>query len=72
MRPSGYKKNLEYIKAVGIDEPTMPREDLQNASEIEGGILDYVCKRMGCEHVTREVVREAVAFEKEMSRMQGW
>jgi len=72
MYPTEYKKNLEYIKAAGIDEPAMPREDMTDVSEIEGGILNYVRQRMGCEHVTQEVVREAVAFEKEMSRMQGW
>lgn len=47
-------------------------QDMRNVTEIDGGILQYVCRRMGCERVTREVVRQAVAFEREMSRMQGW
>ena len=64
--------NLEYIKAVGSDEPTTPREDMTDVTQIDGGILEYVRERMHCERVTREVARQAVAFEREMSRMQGW
>ena len=71
MYPTKYEKNRKYIKAAGIDEPATPR-DLQNVTKIDGGIVDYVRQRMGFERVTREVIRQAAAFENEMSRMQGW
>ena len=44
----------------------------ENITEIDGGILDYVRRQMHCETVTREVRRQAVSFERDMSRMQGW
>ena len=47
-------------------------EDLQNVTKIDDGILQYVRRQMHCETVTLEVRRKAVAFEQEMSRMQGW
>ena len=40
--------------------------------EVDGGILQYVRRQMGCETVTLEVRREAAAFQREMDRMQGW
>ena len=58
------------INLFGSDAPK--GRDLENVSEIDGGIVEYVRQRMHCERVTREVVRQAVAFEREMSRMQGW
>ncbi len=66
-------RNQKYIKAAGIDEPATPRENMTDVmTQIDGGIVDYVRQRMGFERVTREVYRQAVAFENEMSRMQGW
>ena len=65
-------KEQGHIKAVGSDEPTTPREDMTNVTEIDGGILQYVRRRMHCQTVTLEVRREAAAFEREMNRMQGW
>ena len=70
MYPTQYKKNRKYIKVSRND--ALEARDLQNVTQIDGGIVDYVRQRMGCEIVTSQVVREAVAFEKEMSRMQGW
>lgn len=70
MEPSEYKKEVRYIKGMETDE-SIPR-DLRNVTHIDGGIIDYVKRRMGCETVTRQVMREAVAFEREMSRMNGW
>lgn len=70
MEPSEYKKEAEYIK--GIESDASISRDLRNVSEIDGGIVDYVRRRMGCERATREVLRQAVAFEREMSRMRGW
>ena len=58
------------IKGVRSDELISPH--LQNVTEIDGGILEYVRVRMHRRTVTPEVRREAVAFEREMSRMQGW
>ena len=72
MTPTIEGRNQKYIKAVGIDEPTTPRENMTDVTQIDGGILHYVRRRMGCERITREVVRQAVAFEREMSRMSGW
>ena len=63
-------RNLEHIKGVRSDELISPH--LQNVTEIDGGILEYVRVRMHRRTVTPEVRREAVAFEREMSRMQGW
>ena len=70
MEPSEYKKEVEYIKGIETDE-AIP-QDLRNVTQIDEGILHYVRQRMGCERVTREVVRQAIAFEREMSRMSGW
>ena len=70
MNPTEYSRNLHHIK-VAVSDETAAR-DLQNVTKIDGGIVDYVRQRMGYKRVTREVVRQAVAFEKEMSRMQGW
>ena len=64
-------KEVGHIKAVGSDEPTTPR-GMRNVTEIDGGILEYVRERMHCRTVTREVRRQAAAFEREMDRMQGW
>ena len=72
MYPTNIQRNQKYIKAAGIDEPVTPREDMTYVTQIDGGIVDYVRQRMHCTRVTREVVRQAVAFEKEMNRMQGW
>lgn len=63
-------RNLKYIKGLESDA-SIPQVE-GNVTQIEGGILQYVRRRMGCETVTREVVKQAVAFEREMSRMQGW
>ena len=59
-----------YIKFSGSDAPE--EQDSQNVTEIDGGILEYVRERMHCRTVTREVRRQAAAFEREMDRMQGW
>ena len=59
-----------YIKFSGSDAPE--EQDMQNVTEIDGGILQYVRRQMHCETVTQEVRRQAAAFEREMSRMQGW
>ena len=72
MTPTIEGRNQKYIKAVGIDKPTTPREDMTDVTKIDGGILDYVRRRMGYKRVTREVVMQAVTFEREMSRMSGW
>lgn len=65
-------RNLKHIKGVVSDETTIPREDMTNVSEIDGGILNYVRERMHAKTITPEVRQRAVAFEREMSRMQGW
>ena len=65
-------RNLEYIKAVGSDEPTTPQVDIDDVTEIDGGIVEYVRERMHCKTVTREVRRQAALFQQEMDRMQGW
>ena len=67
MLPTEYNKNLEYIKGIETDE-SIP-QDMQNVTEIDGGILEYVRERMHCERVTQEVRRQAAAFEQEMNRM---
>ena len=59
-----------YIKVVESDESTA--QDMQNVTQIDGGIADYVRRQMHCETVTQEVRRQAAAFEREMNRMQGW
>jgi len=46
--------------------------DITAIDDVDGGILQYVRRQMGCETVTLEVRRQAAAFEREMSRMQGW
>jgi hypothetical protein len=58
------------IKFSGSDAPE--EQDLSNVTKIDGGILEYVRERMHCKTITQEVRRQAVAFEREMSRMQGW
>ena len=70
MTPTIEGRNQKYINFPGSDAPG--KRDMQNVTEIDGGIVDYVRQRMGFERVTREVVRQAIAFENEMSRMQGW
>ena len=70
MYPTKENRNSKYIKGVESNA-SIPR-DLRNVTEIDGGIVDYVRQRMGFERVTREVIRQAIAFENEMSRMQGW
>ena len=70
MYPTKENRNSKYIKGVESNA-SIPR-DLRNVTEIDGGIVDYVRQRMGFERVTREVIRQAVAFENEMSRMSGW
>ena len=70
MYPTNIDRNGKYINLFGSDAPE--GQDLQNVTEIDGGIVDYVRRQMHCERVTREVVRQAVAFEREMSRMSGW
>jgi len=53
--------------------PNAPEEqDMQNVTEIDGGILEYVRERMQCDTVTLEVRRQAAAFQRDMDRMQGW
>lgn len=51
-----------------------PEEEpnLQDITEIDGGILEYVRERMHCDTVTLEVRRQAALFQREMDRMQGW
>ena len=58
------------IKGAESDESAA--QDLSNVTEIDGGILEYVRERMHCKTITQEVRRQAAAFEREMSRMQGW
>lgn len=70
MRATKENRNLQYINLFGSDAPK--GQDLENVSDIDGGIVNYVKRQMHCETVTRDVMREAIAFEKEMSRMQGW
>ena len=67
----GFK--IEGKKKDGGNRETPPREkDLQNITEIDSGILEYVRERMHCKKVTREVIRQTVLFQREMDRMQGW
>ena len=71
--PSAPTDNISeegYIKFSGSDAPE--EQDLSNVTEIDGGILEYVRRQMHCKTVTREVRRQAAAFEREMNRMQGW
>ena len=71
--PSAPTDNISdegHIKFSGSDAPE--EQDLSNVTEIDGGILQYVRRRMHCETVTLEVRREAAAFQREMDRMQGW
>ncbi len=68
--PTEYRKEVEYIKVSRSD--ALEAQDMQNVSEIDGGIVDYVRQQMHCETVTRDVMRQAIAFEREMSGMQGW
>ena len=58
------------IKVAESDESAA--QDLQNVTEIDGGIVEYVRERMRCKTITAEVRRQAASFEREMSRMQGW
>jgi len=58
------------IKFLGSDAPK--EQGFSNVTEIDGGILEYVRERMNCKTVTPEVRRRAIAFEREMDRMQGW
>ena len=70
--PSAPTDNISavgHIKFSGSDAPG--EQDMANVT-IDGGILQYVRRRMHCETVTQEVRRQAAAFEREMSRMQGW
>ena len=59
-----------YIKSPRSD--ALGERDLQNVTEIDGGIVEYVRERMRCKTITAEVRRQAAAFEREMNRMQGW
>ena len=67
MEPTNIERNRKYIKAMENDESIV--QDLRNVTQIEDGILQYVRRQMGCETVTRQVMREAVAFEREMRSM---
>ena len=58
------------IKVAESDESAA--QDLQNVTEIDGGILEYVRERMHCKTVTQEVRHQATAFEREMNRQEGW
>ncbi|MGB7532989.1 MAG: hypothetical protein WA977_08475 [Halobacteriota archaeon] len=58
------------IKVAESDESAA--QDLQNVTEIDGGILEYVRKQMHCRTITQEVRRQAALFQNEMDRMQGW
>lgn len=72
--PSAPTDNISAVgpkKAARSDELATP-QDSDHVTYIDGGILNYVRERMHCGTVTPEVRRRAVAFEKEMSRMQGW
>ncbi len=68
--PTIVERDGKYINLSRSD--VLEGRDLNSVTSIDGGILHYVRRRMGCETVTREVMREAVAFENEMSRMDGW
>jgi hypothetical protein len=70
MYPTKENRNQKYIKGVESDA-SIPR-DLRNVTEVDGGIVNYVRRQMHCETVTRDVMRQAIAFEREMSKMQGW
>ena len=59
-----------HIKFSGSDAPE--EQDMQNVTEIDGGILEYVRERMHSKTVTREVRHQAALFQNEMDRMQGW
>ena len=68
--PTIVERDGKYINLLGSDAPR--GHDLQNVTEIDGGILQYVRRQMHCETVTPEVRRQAVAFEREMGMMSGW
>ena len=68
--PTEYRKEAEYINL--SESNASEGQDLRNVTQIEDGILQYVRRQMHCERVTREVMRQAIAFEREMSRMSGW
>ena len=68
--PTIVERDGKYINFPGSDAPG--KRDMQNVTEIDGGILQYVRRQMHCERVTREVIRQAVAFEREMRSMNGW
>lgn len=62
------KMNKKVVKAI-------KEQDLENITQIDdvdGGILQYVRRQMGCETVTLEVRRQAARFQQEMDRMNGW
>jgi len=63
-------KEEGHIKFLGSDAPE--EQGTRNVTKIDGGILEYVRERMRCRTVTPEVRRQAIAFEREMDRMQGW
>jgi hypothetical protein len=65
-----HSKEEGHIKVVESDESAA--QYLQNVTEIDGGILEYVREQMHCKTVTREVRRQAALFQNEMDRMQGW
>jgi len=54
----------------GIEEQDLG--DITAIDEVDGGILEYVRRQMGCETVTLEVRRQAALFQKEMDKMQWW
>ena len=66
----GNTKEVGYVKSLGSDAPK--ERGLRNVTDVDGGILEYVRERMHCRTVTREVRRQAAAFEREMDTMQGW
>lgn len=51
---------------------TPEEQDVENITEIDGGILEYVRERMHCDKVTLEVRRQAASFQRDMDKMQGW
>ena len=66
--PKVKKMDKKIVK--GIEE-----QDLSGITEIDdvdGGILQYVRRQMGCETVTLEVRRQAASFQRDMDKMQGW
>ena len=62
------KMNKKVVK--GIEEQDL--SDITAIDDVDGGILQYVRRQMGCETVTLEVRRQAALFQKEMEMMQGW